>query len=82
MTKVEIGFSAIVGDEHFAMFEGIHRSRVDVDVRIEFLHRDAQTTHLEETTKRGCSESLAERAGYAPGNEHMLWHFCSPVALT
>jgi hypothetical protein len=31
----------VVGDEHLAVLEGIHRARIDVDVRVELLHRHA-----------------------------------------
>ena len=51
VTKVEVCFAAVISYEHFTMFKWIHRARVDVDVRIKLLHSDAQTAHLEQTTK-------------------------------
>ena len=50
VTEIQIGFTTVVGDENFAVFERVHRAWVDVDVRIQFLHGDAQTTHLEQAT--------------------------------
>ena len=38
--EVEIGFAAVVGDEHLAVFEGVHRSRIDIQIRVELLHGD------------------------------------------
>jgi hypothetical protein len=49
--EVKVGFPAIIGHENFTVFEGVHRARVDIDVRIKFLHGDAKSTHLEQTTK-------------------------------
>ncbi len=50
--EVEIGFAAIVGDEHLAVFEGVHRARIDVEIRVEFLHGDAEAAGLEEAPER------------------------------
>ena len=50
--EVEIGFAAVVGDEHLAVFEGVHRSRIDIQIRVELLHGDAETAGLEEAPKR------------------------------
>ena len=38
--EVEVGLALVVGDEHLAVLERVHRSGVDVDVRVELLHRD------------------------------------------
>ena len=40
--EVEVGLAAVVGDEHLTVLEGVHRAGVDVDVRVELLHRDPQ----------------------------------------
>ena len=39
VSEVEVGLAAVVGDEHLAVLERIHRARIDVDVRIELLER-------------------------------------------
>ena len=44
--EVEVGLTAVVGDEHLAVLERVHRARVDVDVRVELDHRDPQAPHL------------------------------------
>ena len=38
VTEVEVGLATVVGDEHLAVLERVHRARIDVDVRIELLH--------------------------------------------
>ena len=39
VAEVEVGLAAVVGDEHLAVLEGVHGAGVDVDVRVELLHR-------------------------------------------
>ena len=36
VAEIEIGFGAIVSYKNFAVLKRRHRSRIDVDVRIEF----------------------------------------------
>ncbi len=40
MSKIQIGLRAVVSDKHFAMLNRIHRSGVNVDIGVKFLHRD------------------------------------------
>ena len=79
--EVEVGLAAVVGDEHLAVLERVHRARVDVDVRVELLHRDPQAAQLEQPAERGGGEALAERAGHAAGHEDVLRHRGPPSAI-
>ena len=49
--QVEISLAAIVGDEDLTVLERVHRSRVDVDVRIQLLHGHAQAARFQQTTE-------------------------------
>ena len=40
--KVEIGLSAVVGDKHLPVLIGIHGPGIDIDIRIELEHRNAE----------------------------------------
>ena len=51
MTEVEVRLAAVIGDEDFTVLERIHRARIDVDVRVELLERDPQTSVLQQPTK-------------------------------
>ena len=44
VAEVEVGLRTVLGDEHFAVLEGVHGARINVQVRIQLLHRYAQTT--------------------------------------
>jgi hypothetical protein len=72
--EVEVGLTAVVGDEHLAVLEGVHRARVDVDVRVELLHRDPQPPGLQEAPQGGSREPLAEAARHTAGHEDVLRH--------
>ena len=74
VAEVEVGLAAVVGDEHLAVLEGVHGARVDVDVRVELLHRDPEATGLQEAAQRGCGDPLAERRSDATRDEDVLGH--------
>jgi hypothetical protein len=40
VTDVEVGFRTISSDEDLTVLERVHRAGIDVQVRVEFLHRD------------------------------------------
>ena len=64
--EVEVGLAAVVGDEHLAVLERVHRARIDVDVRVELLHRDPQATGLEQAPQRRAGDALAEELAAPP----------------
>ena len=57
--EVQIGLATVVGDKHLAVLIWVHRPGVNVDVRVQLLHRDAKTTALEKSTERGSRKTLA-----------------------
>ena len=69
---VEVGLGAVVGDEHLAVLERVHRPGIDVEVGVELLHRDPQPARLQEATEARGREALSERGGDASGDEHVL----------
>ena len=60
VAEVEIGLSAVVGDEHLAVLIRRHRARIDVEIGVELLHPDVQPARLEDRADRGGGDSLAE----------------------
>ena len=50
--EVEIGLPTVLGDEDLAVLAGVHRARVDVDVRVQLGHRDADATELQQAAER------------------------------
>ena len=72
VADVEVGLGAVVGDEDLAVLERVHRARVDVQVRVELLHDDAQTARRQQVAQAGGREALAERGDDTPGDEDVL----------
>ena len=60
VTEVEVGLASVVGDEHLTVLVRVHRARIDVDVRVELLHHDPQSTQFEQPAERARGETLAE----------------------
>lgn len=58
MPNIEIGFRAIVGHEYLAVLEGIHGAGINVDVRVELLHRDRQAARAQQAAKGGSGEAF------------------------
>ena len=72
VTDVQVGLGAVVGDEHLAVLERVHRARVHVEVRVELLHLDPQPAHLQQAAQAGGGEALAQARCDATGDEQML----------
>ncbi len=53
VAEVKIGFGAVVGDEDFAVLEGGHRARIDVDVRIELDQSDFEAPRFKNRCEGG-----------------------------
>ena len=72
VADVEVGLGAVLGHEDLAVLERVHRARIDVEIRIELLHRDAQTASPEQVSEAGGGQTLAERRGNASGYEDVF----------
>ena len=72
VADVEVGLGAVVGDEHLAVLERVHRPGVDVEVGVQLLHGHAQTACLQQAAEARGRESLPEGGGDASGDEHVL----------
>jgi hypothetical protein len=57
---VEVGLGTVLGDEHLAVLERVHRPGIDVEVGVELLHRHAETARLQEISEAGGRQPLAE----------------------
>jgi hypothetical protein len=72
VADVEVGLGAVLGHEDLAVLERVHGARIDVEVRVQLLHRDAQAARAEEASEAGGREALAERRGDASGHEDVF----------
>ena len=81
MAQVEVGFRAVVGDEHLAVLKRVHGAGVDVDVGVELLDGDGQAPGLEQSAQRGCGQSFAEGGKHAAGDENILGFHAGPRGI-
>ena len=58
--QIEVGLGAIVEDIDLAVLEGAHRAGIDIQIRVEFLHEDAQPASLQQGPESRCREPLTE----------------------
>ena len=72
VAEVEIGLGPIIEDENLAVLERVHRPRIDVDVRIEFLEDDLETARGEEPAEGSGGDPLPESGGDATRDEDVL----------
>ena len=70
--EVQIGLRAVVGHVHLAVLERIHRARVDVQVGVELLDRDAQAARFQQQADGRRCDALAERRDHAAGDEDVF----------
>src|SRR5262245_21324992 len=79
MTKVEVGFGAIICDEDLTVLVRGHRSRIDVEIGIQLLQTHLVAARLQQRTEsRGC-ETLAKRGNHAAGDENVPRHGTYPL---
>ena len=77
VSKVKVGFRTVVGYKHFAVLGGIHRTRVDVHVRVKFLCGNAKSAKGQQSAQRCGNNALSESRHNAACNENVLCHFFS-----
>jgi len=77
VADVQVGLGAVFGHEDLAMLERAHRPRIDVQVRIEFLELDAQSSRFQQSPERRGDDSLAERRDNSPGDKDVLRGPCA-----
>ena len=72
VADVEVGLGAVLGDEDLAVLERVHGARVDVEVRVELLHRHLQPARGEQLAEAAGGQALTERGSHAAADEEML----------
>ncbi len=80
ITQVKVGFRAVLGDENLTVLIGRHRAGIDIDIRIELLHKDFQTAVFQQSSQRRGCDSFAETGHDSAGHKDKfcLLHRLSP----
>ncbi len=53
VAEIEIGFRAVIGDEHLAVLVRRHRAGIDVEIRIELAQADLVAARLQQRAESG-----------------------------
>ena len=72
VADVQVRFGAVVGDEDFAVLEGVHRARIHVQIGIELLHSYRQAACPQQVAEARSRQSLAERGRHTTGDEDVF----------
>ena len=72
VADVQVGLGTVLGDEDLTMLERVHRSRIDVEVGVQLLHRDLEATSLEKRPEGGGREPLSQGGDDSSGDENVL----------
>ena len=79
VAEIEVGFATVFGYEYLAVLKGIHGPGIDVDVRVELLHRHPQAPALEKSSQGGGGQTLAQRTRHTTGDEDVLRQNAPPL---
>ena len=69
VADVEVGLGAVLGHEDLTVLERVHGAGIDVEVRIQLLHRHPQATGAKKSTEAAGRQTLTEGGGNTPGDE-------------
>ena len=72
VADVEVGLGTVIGDENFAVLERVHRAGVNIQIRVEFLHHNAEPTRRQKVAQARGREAFPEGRDDAPGDEDVL----------
>jgi len=72
VTDVEVGLRAVIGDEDLTVLERVHRPGIDVQIRVELLHHDAQPARGEQVSEARCGEPLTQRRNDTASHKDVL----------
>lgn len=78
VAEVEVGFSAVIGNEDFTVLHGAHRAGIDVDVRVQLEHGDFEAARFEDRGEGGGGYPFTKGRHNATGDEDIFGH-CGSV---
>ena len=73
MSEIEVGLSTVIGNENFSVLDRVHGTRIDVDVRIEFLHGNFVAAGFQKTSQGCSSDSLSETGNNTASDEDVFY---------
>ncbi len=78
MAQVQVRLRAVLRDEHLAVLIRTHGSRIDIDVRIQFLGGHLVPPGLQQPPQRRRRNALSKSGNNASGYKNVLFHHALP----
>ena len=73
MSKVKICLCTVIGYKNLSMLNGIHSSRVNIDVGIKFLHGHLIPSGFQKAPKRRCGNSFSQTRNNSARYKNILY---------
>ena len=77
MAQIQIRFRPVVRYKYFPVLVRAHGTRIDVDIRIEFLHRDLIAPALQQTPQGSRGNPFTQRRNHTARYENILGCHCN-----
>ena len=72
VTNIQVGLCTIIGDEHFAVLEGVHGARIHVQIGIQLLHDHTQSTAGKQVAERRSGKTFTQRGDDPTGHKDVF----------
>ena len=73
MSQIQVCLRSVIRDIYFSVLNGIHGSRINIDVRIKFLHGNLVASGLEQTAQGSRSDALSEPGNYSACDKYVFY---------
>ena len=70
MTEVEVGFSAVLRYKNFSMLIGVHRPRIDIQIRVKLLIDNRKTSAFQQKSDRCSGNAFPKGRNNPAGNKN------------
>ena len=82
VSKVKVCFGSVICNEDLTVLDWVHRTRIDINIRVKFLHGHFVTAHFQKTTQRGGSNSFSKTGNNTACNKYIFYsHFLSSICI-
>ena len=81
MTEVKVGLCAVLRDVNLTVLVRAHCTRINVNVGVELLRGNLESSCLEKSSERSRRDSLAEAGNNAACYKDVFCHKCPSVYL-
>ena len=74
MPQIQVGFRTVLGHIHLAMLIGAHGARVNIDIGIQLLRGDLQTSGFQQPPQGSGGDPFAKAGDHTAGHKYIFRH--------